>query len=34
MKVGVFASGILEEGGKDRVLKETNEENLLEVLDL
>lgn len=33
MKVGVFAGGLLEERGKDRVLKETNEENLLEVLD-
>ena len=34
MKVGVFASSILKEGRENRVLKETDEKNLLEVLDL
>jgi uncharacterized protein with von Willebrand factor type A (vWA) domain len=34
VKVRVFAGSILEEGRKDRVLKETDEENLLEVLNL
>lgn len=34
VEVRVFASSILEERGEDRVLKETDEENLLEVLDL
>lgn len=34
VKVRVFASSILEERGEDRVFKETDEENLLEVLNL
>lgn len=34
VEVRVFASSILEERGEDRVLKETDEENFLEVLDL
>jgi hypothetical protein len=34
VKAGEFTSSILQEGGKDRVFKETDEENFLEVLDL
>ena len=34
VEIRVFTSSVLEERGKDRVLKEADEENLLEILDL
>ncbi len=34
VEIRVFTSSVLKERGKDRILKEADEENLLEVLDL